>query len=172
MEGDVSRLKEQIVRAFSPVPHPAPDRINPYPCCDDHDRMTEWYREHTCEEFLRELGTGTLDAEFMPYEQEGFVYFLPAVLLYTLDCFAARGEAIWESSVTSGIGCSPVSNWIEVLIPLWDDQSRARYAAIKETLTQPQLQAVRDYLSFFRDVSPADEERFREDIQRTLIETW
>jgi hypothetical protein len=165
-------LKESIIREFSIIPRPKPDKINPYPCCPEHDGMTEWFRNHDWKDFKKELEKDTLDSEFMPSEPEGFIYFLPAVLLYTLESYEKKKEKLWEWSTIEGISCAPISNWIEVLIPLFDDPNVQNYIEIRSLLNDKQVKLNGKYLSFFRDVSPKDEEAFRNNIQKALIEIW
>jgi hypothetical protein len=168
----IENLKESIIREFSIVPHPKPDQINPYPCCPEHDGMTEWLRIHTWQEFKEELEKDTLDSEFMPSEPEGFIYFLPAVLLYTLESYEKEKENIWDWKIISGISCAPISNWIEVLIPLFDNPNAQTYIKIRSMLNEKQVKVIENYLSYFRDISPKDEEAFRNHIQKALIEIW
>ena len=108
MTTNIFDLKTRIAREFALTPHPSPDRINPYPCCTEHDKMTEWFQRHTWEDFQVELEKGTLDSEFMPSDPEGYIYFLPSVLLYTLESYEAQTDKIWEWNVISGITCSPI----------------------------------------------------------------
>jgi hypothetical protein len=165
-------LIKKIDRAFSPVPHPAPDKINPYPCCPDHDGMTEWFRAHTRRESQELLKEGTLDSEFMPSEPEAFIYFLPAVLRYALEAHESQRDQIWEWKEISGITCAPVSHWIEVLVPLWEEPFLADFLEIRERCTPEQRNVIVEYLEYFLRASPVEQDGFRENIQRALQNVW
>jgi hypothetical protein len=172
MKSNVSDLKTRIVSEFALILHPKPDQINPYPCCPEHDGMTEWFQAHTWKDFQKELEKGTLDSEFMPFEPEGYKYFLPGVLLYTLESYEIQKEKIWEWKIISGITCAPISNWIEVLIPLFEEPYITNFQKIRKIFNNNQIKIIRQYLSYFDNVSPIEEEEFRKDIRKALREFW
>lgn len=179
IEKTVLSIKENIAKSFSSIGRPSSyRRINPYPCCPDHDSMTEWYASHTWQEFEDILKEGTLDSEFMPREPDGYVYFLPAVLRYTLEAYEEKREQIWnlayiEKDDVHKVTCAPISDWIRVLIPLYDQLDyRVKFNDVIARLENEQTKIIVEYLSFFLTVCPYREERFRNDIKRALDEVW
>jgi hypothetical protein len=169
---NIFEFSEKIVRVFSIIPHPKPDRVNPYPCCPDHDFMTDWYRGHTWQEFQKPLEEGTLDSEFMPTYPEAFIYFLPSVLRYTLESYETKNDNIWEWVTNADITCRPIADWIEVLVPLFEEPYLTDIKEIRKSLEPEQIKIISEYLLFFLEVSPMEREQFRNDIRRTLEEVW
>ena len=169
---NIFEFNEKIDRVFSLIPHPKPDRINPYPCCPDHDGMTDWYREHTWREFQKLLEEDTLDSEFMPTYPEAFIYFLPAVLRYTLESYEMKKDNIWEWVIKAGITCRPISDWIEVLVPLFEEPYLTDIKEIRKSLEPEQIKIITEYLLFFLAVSPFEQEQFKNEIRRALNEVW
>ena len=108
----------------------------------------------------------------MPFEPEGYRYFLPAVLLYTLESYEIQKEKIWEWKILSGVTCAPIANWIGVLIPIFEEPYLINYQEKRKILTNNQIKIIRKYLSYFDNVSPIEEEEFRKNIQRALREFW
>ncbi|MFN8381525.1 MAG: hypothetical protein U0V02_06280 [Anaerolineales bacterium] len=172
MATNIFDLKTRIVSEFGFLSHPKPDQINPYPCCIEHDAMTEWFQKHTWKDFQEELKKGTLDSEFMPNEPEGYIYFLPAVLLYTLESYEIHAENIWEWKTISETTCAPISYWITVLIPVFNKPIIANYQEKRKKFNHNQIKVIQDYLSFFIDVSPDEEANFKKDARIAIQELW
>jgi hypothetical protein len=173
VHGDVVRLREEISRAFAPVPHPGADEINPCPCCPDHDAMTAWWGVHTWQDFEAALEAGTLDSEFMPSLPAGYQYFLPAVLRYTLGAYSRDGDGIWESTSVRGACCGPVASWIDkVLVPVFADPHITDFKENVRRLDLAQRAVAAECLTFFLERCPDEEGRFREDLRRALVEVW
>jgi hypothetical protein len=169
---NILEFNNKIAKVFSLIPHPKPDRINPYPCCTDHDIMTDWYREHTWQEFQKLLEEDTLDPEFMPTYPDAYIYFLPAVLRYTLESYEIKKDNIWEWVSNGKITCRPIADWIKVLVPLFEEPYLTDIKDICKILEPEQIKVISDYLSFFLEVSPIEQEQFRKDIRRALNEVW
>lgn len=82
----IDSVRSRIETAFASVERPDFRSILVLGCCADHEEDFAWYRQHSWQELVEKIRTDWLDPfEFSSLHPVAYHYFVPGVLLATLD---------------------------------------------------------------------------------------
>lgn len=166
---DGSKLvRQKILEAFGDVPRPDLRAIRELGCCDEHDSDFDWYRQHTRQEFEKELSRDYLDRfEFRSLHPVAYHYFVPGLLLGTLESIVTDTDrdslcSAWEWA------------WVRNLLGSGSTAERFREEYLP-LFTAPQRDAVASHLEFFNEWDAERQgysSRDNKEVERSLNEVW
>jgi hypothetical protein len=168
----IFNLKQEIQAVFGATEHPGTaQNIRDIPCCPDHDANALWLSQHTWVEFQNELEQNGGDPfEYSTLPPKAYLYFIPAVLLFTLDHLGLESLA--------GTPWQFIWDWPYVLIPILgtEDHTRQAIAQYKSQylplFTRDQRSIIEHYLTLVCTLDRQEEHISAIEVQRALDEIW
>jgi hypothetical protein len=173
---EVHELREEIIRAFSNVPHPgSPEKIIAFPCCPEHDAIAEWFSLHTWQELEEALEKEDLDlASYGSLYPEAFLYYLPAILIYIIQNIDRDPESdSWGTK-----SWRPMDRIYHTICPWprskekWSQELRSEYLPLFSVEQRKTVVRVLEFVCDFGFIPDEDKEESIADMQTAIKDIW
>lgn len=161
-QAELNAVRQKVTEAFACVQRPDLSSVWPLGCCEEHEPDFQWYRRHTWQDFAEGLPSGRFDPfEFPTLHPAAYRYFVPGVLLATLDSISGNPDDphLWEQ------------DWVGTLTPLREKAERF----IRDYLPffdSRQREAVASHLEFFNGWLAEVSGYGDADIERAASQIW